>query len=98
MAPYTNQFFSLDPNAVVSNYTGITTTIKQPPKPTMYERFTNLFLSEPEKSFRKADITNSRGELTDEGERVFLAWLLKKNQDAFLAEVVTPLLAEEAKK
>jgi hypothetical protein len=88
--------FRIDPDWFINQSYG-STIIKQT-TPSMYERFTNLFLSEPEKSFRKANITESNGELNSEGKRIFLAWLLKKNQDAFLVEVVAPLLAEEAKK
>ena len=66
--------------------------------PTMKEKFLQLFMSEPEKSFRKAGITNGDGFLTSEGTTVFLTWLLKKNSTAFLDEVVKPMLAEDEKK
>jgi len=63
---------------------------------TLKQKFTNLFLSEPEKSYRKAGITNSDGILTSEGQEIFLTWLLKKNPE-FKTEVVDQLL-EEGKK
>lgn len=61
------------------------------------EKFITAFLSEPEKSFRKAGITNGDGILTDEGQEVFLTWLLKQQGGTFKTEVVDPLLAEEEK-
>lgn len=59
------------------------------------EKFVQIFLSEPEKSFRKAGITNSDGILTEEGQEVFLTWVLKKYGPEFKTDVVDPLLAEE---
>lgn len=61
------------------------------------ENFTLIFTPEPQKSFRKAGITNGDNLLTDDGQKIFLSWLLTKNQDAFKAEVVDGLLAEEEK-
>lgn len=59
------------------------------------EKFITAFLSEPEKTFRKAGITNGDGLLTDEGQKVFLSYLLKKEGITFKTEVVDVLLAEE---
>ncbi len=59
------------------------------------EKFITAFLKEPEKSFRKAGITNGDGFLTEDGQNVFLSYLLQKNGDAFKTEVVDGLLAEE---
>jgi len=50
---------------------------------------------EPQKSFRKAGITNGDGILTDEGMKVFLSFLLSKNQDEFKTAIVDPILAEK---
>ena len=61
------------------------------------EKFAQMFLSEPEKSFRKAGITNSDGVLTDDGQVVFLSYLLKREGATFKTEVVDPILAEEEK-
>lgn len=61
----------------------------------MKEKFITMFLSEPEKSFRKAGITNGDGLLTDDGQKVFLTWILKKNGDTFKTEVVDEFLKEE---
>ena len=58
------------------------------------ESFAQLVKSEPQKSFRKAGITNGDDLLTDEGVKVFLTWLLNKNANEFKEEVVTPLLVE----
>ncbi len=59
------------------------------------QKFTDLFLAEPEKSFRKAGITNESGMLTSEGQEVFLTWLLKKNGELFKSEVVDKILEEK---
>jgi hypothetical protein len=61
------------------------------------QKFQDLFLQEPEKSFRKAGITNESGMLTSEGQDIFLTWLLKNNGASFKTEVVDPILAEEKK-
>jgi hypothetical protein len=63
----------------------------------MKEKFITMFLSEPEKSFRKAGITNGDGMLTDDGVKMFMTWMLKKNGLDFKAEVVDELLKEEVK-
>jgi hypothetical protein len=59
------------------------------------EKFITAFLSEPEKSFKKADITNSNGLLTEDGQNIFLSYLLKKEGGAFKTEVVDILLEEK---
>lgn len=62
------------------------------------EKFVLAFLGEPEKTFRKTDITNGDGFLTTEGTAVFLAWLLKENGEKFKTDVADDLLADlEAK-
>lgn len=58
------------------------------------EKFVLAFLGEPERSFRKTEITNGDGFLTAEGQGVFLAWLLKKNGVDFKKEVVDDLLKD----
>lgn len=58
------------------------------------EQFLLAITSEPQKSFRKAGITNGDDLLTDDGQKVFLSWLLKLNQDAFKKEVVDPILED----
>lgn len=59
------------------------------------EKFLIAFKSEPEKSFRKTGITNGDDILTEEGQTVFLSWLLKKHGDEFKKEVVDPILKEK---
>lgn len=59
------------------------------------EKFEQIFLKEPEKSFRKAGITDGNGTLTTDGTGIFLSWLLKAQGDAFKKEVVDELLKEE---
>lgn len=61
------------------------------------EKFVLAFQKEPEKSFRKAEITNGDGFLTSDGQQVFLGYLLKKFGDDFKKEVVDDLLKEENK-
>jgi hypothetical protein len=60
------------------------------------EKFVLALTKEPQKSFRKAGITNGDDILTDEGTKVFLSWLLhKKYADEFKTEVVNELLKKE---
>lgn len=62
------------------------------------ESFALAFKNEPEKSFRKAGITNGDDFLTEDGQTIFLSWLLKQNGEAFKKEVVDALLVEADKK
>lgn len=59
------------------------------------EKFVLALTPEPQKSYRKAGITNGDDVLTDEGVKVFLTWLLAKHPD-FKTEVVEPILKEMA--
>ncbi|MHA1304350.1 MAG: hypothetical protein ACTSPI_11685 [Candidatus Heimdallarchaeaceae archaeon] len=62
------------------------------------EKFIVAITSEPKKSFRKAHITDGDDLLTEEGQQVFLSWLLHDQYaEAFKKEVVKPLLEEEKK-
>lgn len=56
------------------------------------EKFALALTPEPQKSFRKAGITNGDNILTDEGAKIFLTWILGKNADAFKKEIVDGLL------
>jgi hypothetical protein len=58
------------------------------------EKFTLNLKSEPEKSFRKAGIINGDDLLTDDGQKIFLTWLLSKNKAEFKTEVVDGILEE----
>lgn len=58
------------------------------------EKFVLALTPEPQKTFRKVGITNGDDLLTDEGQKVFLSWLLKKNQEEFKKEVADGLLAD----
>ena len=70
--------------------------IKPIKKPmTLKEKFVLAITPEPQKSFRKAGITNGDDLLTEEGSRVFLSWLLTKNAEDFKKEVVNDLLKEK---
>lgn len=59
------------------------------------EKFALAFKSEPEKSFRKAGITNGDDFLTEDGQKIFLSFLLKKYGNEFKAEVVDKLVEEK---
>lgn len=61
------------------------------------EKMALVFKGEPQKSFIKAGVMNVDETLTADGQQIFLAWLVKKNGDAFKTEVVDPILAEEEK-
>lgn len=71
-------------------------TIK--PMSSILEKFKTSLLKEPQKSFRKAGITNGDNMLTTEGTAIFLSYLLEKEGDAFKSAVVDELLEEEKKK
>lgn len=58
------------------------------------EKFILTLTREPQKSFRKAGITNGDDMLTDDGVKVFMTWMLNKNAEAFKTEVVDGLLAD----
>lgn len=62
---------------------------------TVKERFALLLKSEPEKTFRKAGITNGDDILTEEGRDIFLSWLLQKHGEEFKKEVVDKIIKEE---
>jgi len=58
----------------------------------------NLFFEEPQKSFRKAGITNGDDILTEDGEKVFMSWLLhSKFAEEFKKDVVQDMLDEQKK-
>ena len=65
-------------------------------KMNLKEKFSLLLTGEPQKSFRKAGITNADDMLTEEGKTVFLSWLLNtKYGDEFKKDVVDELLKDE---
>lgn len=60
------------------------------------EKFLLALTPEPQKSFRKAGITNGDDMLTEDGSKIFLSWLLQsKYQDEFKKDVVDGLLEDE---
>jgi hypothetical protein len=60
------------------------------------EKFLLALTKEPQKSFRKAGITNGDDMLTTEGMGIFLTWLLnEKYADEFKTGVVDGLLEED---
>lgn len=61
------------------------------------EKFALLLTPEPQKSFRKAGITNGDDMLTADGTTIFLTWLLQKNSVDFKKEVVDALVVDESK-
>lgn len=58
------------------------------------EKFLLSLTPEPQKTFRKLEITNGDNLLTEEGTNIFLTWLLNKNQNEFKKEVCDPMLEE----
>lgn len=60
------------------------------------EKFVLGLTSEPKKSFRKAGITDGDDLLTEEGQTIFLTWLLHTvHADEFKASVVDGILEEQ---
>lgn len=64
-------------------------------KMTLREKFLVSLKKEPEKSFRKAEITNGDDMLTEDGKNIFLSWLLTKNGADFKKEVIDEILSSE---
>jgi hypothetical protein len=62
---------------------------------TLKEKFLLALKSEPEKTFRKAGITNGDDMLTTEGTELFLNFLFEKNKTEFKKEVVDEIINEE---
>jgi len=59
------------------------------------EKFVLALTKEPQKSFRKVGITNGDDILTDDGEKVFISWLLhSKFAEEFKKDVVVDMLKE----
>lgn len=65
-----------------------TNSISQGDSMSLREKFALALVKEPQKSFRKAGVTDNNDLLTDEGTRIFLSWLLhSKYADEFLKVV-----------
>lgn len=47
------------------------------------QAFASVFKGEPQKSFKKAGVTDASDVLTEDGKSVFLSWLLKKHGEEF---------------
>ncbi len=60
----------------------------------LIEKAKLAYKKEPEKSFIKAGIKNMSGDLTPDGEKVFMQFLFKQNETEFKKEVVDPILEE----
>ena len=80
------------------------TTINQETKPknqTFMSRLISSFKlmtkSEPEKTFIQAGVTDSNGNLSEEGKELFLAYLLAENGMKFKTDVVDAILEENKK-
>jgi len=59
------------------------------------EKFVLAITKEPQKSFRKVEVTNGDDILTEDGQKVFLSWLLHtKYADDFKKEVVDDMLKD----
>lgn len=62
---------------------------------TPIEKFALAFKSEPEKTFIKAGIMDTKGNLTSDGREIWTQWLVKKFGDDFKTEVVDKIMAEK---
>jgi hypothetical protein len=65
----------------------------------LFEKAATMLMSEPAKTFKKAGITSSDGEqvFTDQGQELFLQFLLNKFGDEFKKEIVDKIIAEDKK-
>lgn len=68
-----------------------------PKRMNLLAKLAQSLMSEPEKTFRKLEITNGDNMLTCEGKELFINWLFQKNKDAFKTEVADDMLAEQEK-
>lgn len=61
----------------------------------MFNKFKNLFITEPVKSYRSLGITDGNDKPTQEGIELFVSWALNNPtiNEKFIADVVTPLNA-----
>ena len=59
------------------------------------QSFKAIFRTEPAKTFVKAGITNENGDMTSEGQTIFLSYLLQIHGDAFKKDIVDEILKEE---
>ena len=64
----------------------------------LVQKFKDLKLDEPTKSFRKANLVREDGFLTQEGAEVFLAWLLAKFGTEFKKKFANNLSPSTKKK
>lgn len=93
---YTDTFWaSITEKTVYPTFTPIT---KKSTMNSLVSKVADLFITEPQKTFRKLGITDDRNNLTEQGEMVFINWLFTQNQDAFNTAIATPLLAEQNSK
>lgn len=76
-------------NAEINRIIYIPTTMS------LVKKFSDLFIQEPQKTFRNAGVTDSSDMLTEDGQKIFLSWLLSKNQEAFKTEVVDKIVDKE---
>ena len=67
-------------------------------KRSLKDTFLMNIKKEPQKSFRKAGITNGDDFLTSNGTEIFLVWLLEKHGAEFKKDVVDGILEDEEKK
>lgn len=65
------------------------------PMSKLTEQFALLRKKEPQKSFFKLGITDQDDQLTEEGQELFIQWLLDINEKEFNDAVVQPLLKEQ---
>ena len=70
-------------------------SFKLNPMSTLTKKFLGLFITEPQKTFRKLNITDEQGRLTGEGAELFHNWLLSKFGEEFRKEVCAKLLEEQ---
>lgn len=65
---------------------------------TLLEKFALSFTKEPQKTFRKLNITNGNDMLTGEGANIFLTWLLQnKHADEFKKNCLDKMVKEHNK-
>lgn len=101
LVPYEVQKDLLTIKEISAHYSLNKEQEKQNKNMNIIQKYALVLTKEPQKSFRKAGITNGDDILTEDGQKVFLSWLLHaKYADDFKKEIVDDMLKdlEEDKK
>jgi hypothetical protein len=83
------------PNSVDTITIEVTKSTANMTTTTLIQKFKLAITPEPERTFIQKGITNQDGSLTQDGQQLFLAYLLEQNKEEFKTEVVDKIVTEE---